>query len=374
MMKRILFVCAFIFAAAATFAVDIGTALDQAAEQFSSTLQTGTTVAIVGIASDTDDMSEYMLDELTLRFVQQRRLTVANRANLDAIKQEMNFQLSGEVSDASMQEIGAMAGAETVIHGSLRKLGSAYILSLQALNVTTATVEDMYRATIEPSETTNLLLEGKENKIILSESSKLNDGTKKITVGLRGVLSMNAGTSASEELPREYQNKLLVGGGAALFGKYNFTPTFGLQAELSIIGNNGLKYEIDFYDDMYGYVTGSMTYSYTSLDIPVLLSFDVISRERFCFTLFAGPYISFPTSKLKVSVEEGSVSGTDQGDIDSAVIFGLTGGVSSAFSLGKGAIIADIRYNLDFIPINVENTNLFTRRFLAISAGYQLKF
>lgn len=374
-MKRLLFVCAFIFAAAATFAVDIGTALDQAAEQFSSTLRTGTTVAIVGIASDTDDMSEYMLDELTLRFVQQRRLTVANRANLDAIKQEMNFQLSGEVSDASMQEIGAMAGAETVIHGSLRKLGSAYILSLQALNVTTATVEDMYRATIEPNETTNLLLlEGKENKIILSESSKLNDGTKKITVGLRGVLSMNAGTSTSEELPREYQNKLLVGGGAALFGKYNFTPTFGLQAELSIIGNNGLKYEIDFYDDMYGYVTGSMTYSYTSLDIPVLLSFDVISRERFCFTLFAGPYISFPTSKLKVSVEEGSVSGTDQGDIDSAVIFGLTGGVSSAFSLGKGAIIADIRYNLDFIPINVENTNLFTRRFLAISAGYQLKF
>ncbi len=170
-MKRLLFVCTFIFAAAATFAVDIGTALDQAAEQFSSTLQTGTTVAIVGIASDTDDMSEYMLDELTLRFVQQRRLTVANRANLDAIKQEMNFQLSGEVSDASMQEIGAMAGAETVIHGSLRKLGSAYILSLQALNVTTATVEDMYRATIEPSETTNLLLEGKENKIILSESS-----------------------------------------------------------------------------------------------------------------------------------------------------------------------------------------------------------
>ena len=43
-MKRILFVCAFIFAAAATFAVDIGTALDQAAEQFSSTLRTGTRI------------------------------------------------------------------------------------------------------------------------------------------------------------------------------------------------------------------------------------------------------------------------------------------------------------------------------------------
>ena len=157
-MKKILCVCVFLLATVAVFAVDIGTALDQAAEQFSSTLQTGTTIAIVGIASDTEDMSEYMLDELTLRFVQQRRLTVANRANLDAIKKEMNFQLSGEVSDASIQEIGAMAGAEIVIHGSLKAIGSTYILVLQALNVTTATVEDMYRSTVTLDEFTAPLL------------------------------------------------------------------------------------------------------------------------------------------------------------------------------------------------------------------------
>lgn len=157
-MKKILCVCVFLFVTVAVFAVDIGTALDQAAEQFSSTMQTGTTIAIVGIASDTEDMSEYMLDELTLRFVQQRRLTVANRANLDAIKKEMNFQLSGEVSDASIQEIGAMAGAEIVIHGSLKAIGSTYILVLQALNVTTATVEDMYRSTVTLDEFTAPLL------------------------------------------------------------------------------------------------------------------------------------------------------------------------------------------------------------------------
>lgn len=148
----------FAVAVSAVFSIDVGTALDQAAEQFSASLPTGTTVAIVGIASDTEDMSEYMLDELTLRFVQQRRLTVANRANLDAIKQEMNFQLSGEVSDASIQEIGAMAGAETVVHGSLKEIGSIYFLSLQALNVTTATVEDMYRETVELDAVTAPLL------------------------------------------------------------------------------------------------------------------------------------------------------------------------------------------------------------------------
>ena len=136
--------------------LDVDTALEQAAEQFSSTLKTGTTVAIVGIdaGEKAPPVSAYLLDELTLCFVQQGRLTVADRVNLDAIKKEMNFQLSGEVGDASIQEIGAMAGAETVIHGSLKRyifLGGypSYILTLQALNVTTGTVETMYRETVK---------------------------------------------------------------------------------------------------------------------------------------------------------------------------------------------------------------------------------
>lgn len=84
--------------------LDVDTALEQAAEQFSSALKTGTTVAIVGIDAGEKAplVSAYLLDELTLCFVQQGRLTVADRVNLDAIKKEMNFQLSGEVDDASI--------------------------------------------------------------------------------------------------------------------------------------------------------------------------------------------------------------------------------------------------------------------------------
>lgn len=181
-MKKLIVSCVLMFAVAVSvvFSIDIGTALDQAAEQFSASLPSGTTVAIVGIASDTENMSEYLLDELTFRFVQQRRLTVANRANLDAIKQEMNFQLSGEVSDASIQEIGAMAGAETVVHGSLKEIGSIYFLSLQALNVTTATVEDMYRETVELDAVTAPLV----GKTVTSQGSVL-DLNRDYTTGQR---------------------------------------------------------------------------------------------------------------------------------------------------------------------------------------------
>lgn len=161
-MKKILGIMAAVLCMhAAVFAVEIETALAQTAEQFSKTLKAGSTIAIVGISSDTEAMSDFMLDELTVNFVKQRKLKVADRANLAAIKKEMNFQLSGEVGDDSIQQIGAMAGAQTVIRGNMKPLGDTYLLVIHALNVTTAAVEDIYREKIEPNETTALLLGSK---------------------------------------------------------------------------------------------------------------------------------------------------------------------------------------------------------------------
>lgn len=146
--------------AAALSAIEIEDALHQTAEQFSSSIKSGTTIAIIGISSATQDLSDFMLDELTLGFVQTKKLTIANRANLEAIKTEMNFQLSGEVSDESIQQIGAMVGANIVVHGSLKPLGRNFNLVVQALDVTTAAVVDMCRFSVEPNDTTRVLLSG----------------------------------------------------------------------------------------------------------------------------------------------------------------------------------------------------------------------
>ena len=173
MKKTVLFIVC-LLAAAGLFAVDINEALDTAAKQFSGSLKAGTTVAIVGIASDTEAMSEYLLDEMTIRIVQNRKLTVADRANLEAIKKEMNFQLSGEVSDATMKEIGAMVGADVVLHGNLKKIGGDFMLTLQALDVTKATVLDMYRKNVELDDISMRLM-----------MVSMNDGGKVISIGDR---------------------------------------------------------------------------------------------------------------------------------------------------------------------------------------------
>lgn len=156
-------------------AIEIESALHQTAKQFSSSIKSGTTIAIVGISSATRELSEFMLDELTLGFVQTKKLTIANRANLEAIKTEMNFQLSGEVSDESIQQIGAMVGANVVIHGSLKPLGRNFNLVVQALDVTTAAVVDMCRFSVEPNDTIKVLSSGTSTA---AKSKKKNTATK----------------------------------------------------------------------------------------------------------------------------------------------------------------------------------------------------
>lgn len=193
-MRKIIFTFMFsLISVAVSFSqskgVTIDNALTQAAEKFSSSLKNKTTVAILGISSSYNELSEYMLGELTTDIVQLRKLQVVTRANLDVIKKEMNFQLSGEVSDETMQQLGAKTGAQTVISGTFKPLGTLYVLDIQAFDVTTATIQDTYRVNVASDETLELL-------------------TKKKIVGTSGKIQANDYT-AGERLGIGFQNFLL---------------------------------------------------------------------------------------------------------------------------------------------------------------------
>ena len=171
-------------------AEEINMAISQAAGQFSATIPAGTSVAILGVSSDTPDMSDFLLDELSMQLVRMKKLTVVNRANLDIIKREMNFQLSGEVSDETIQSIGAKVGAKIIIHGTLRRVGLNYILTLQALDVSTAAIRDMYRETIDEDNSVRVLLaqgERQGKKIVLSGNDDYT-GSERLAIGFQNLL------------------------------------------------------------------------------------------------------------------------------------------------------------------------------------------
>jgi TolB-like protein len=103
----------------------------------------GSKVIILNFTSDWTQLSEYIIEELTGYVVNEGSLTVVDRRNLDIIRQEMNFQLSGEVDDETAQSIGKKLGAQIIVSGSITAIGSTYRLRIRAISVETAQIQGM---------------------------------------------------------------------------------------------------------------------------------------------------------------------------------------------------------------------------------------
>jgi len=100
-------------------------------------------VAVLNFASDWPKLSDYVNEELIGYIVNDNALTVVDRANLDKISQEMDFQLSGEVSDATALSIGKKLGAQILISGAVSAVGNTYRLRIKAISVETAQILGM---------------------------------------------------------------------------------------------------------------------------------------------------------------------------------------------------------------------------------------
>jgi TolB-like protein len=97
-----------------------------------------TTIAIVNISAEDITAGEYVMEELTLLFVNSRKYDIVDRRSLEIIRNEQNFQMTGEVDDNSIISIGHILGAGVVITGSVDDGGNR--LRLKALDVKTAKI------------------------------------------------------------------------------------------------------------------------------------------------------------------------------------------------------------------------------------------
>jgi hypothetical protein len=145
------FVCAaLVFMAAAAFGQEINT-LDRAVKDSMAylvgRLEPDTKVAILNFSA-APAISNYVIEEMTVFLVEDGALTVVDRSELELLQDEMNFQLSGEVSDESAQSIGRKLGAQTIISGSLNPFGSMWRMRIRAIEVETARVQGVRTYTL----------------------------------------------------------------------------------------------------------------------------------------------------------------------------------------------------------------------------------
>ena len=128
--------------------VSLATAIRMAASRMETRLDAGTKVALINFTSPSQAFSEYVLDELSSVLVNNGQLVVVDRANLDKIRQELGFNMSGEVSDKSMQEIGQMLGAQAIVTGSLTSIGNLRRVMFKTIITETAAVVVQHPADI----------------------------------------------------------------------------------------------------------------------------------------------------------------------------------------------------------------------------------
>ena len=135
-------------------------AIAEAAIRIEERITAGSKIALLNFNSTSDRFSSYVLDELTANLVENGKLIVVDRSEIDLIRSEFDFQYSGEVGDDSMQALGRMLGAQSIISGSLTDMGGFYRIMIRVLNVQNASVEVQYRTNIVSDHVVTALLTG----------------------------------------------------------------------------------------------------------------------------------------------------------------------------------------------------------------------
>lgn len=137
-MKKTILTLTLVFFSAFCFAQEkIDSVILKVANDISSRCGTKTILCILDFNSPTQEMSEYIQTELTSQ-VTENGMKVVTRSNMGKIDNELNYQLSGLISDETALSICKRLGANAIVFGQIKELDNKYNLQVRLLDVETA--------------------------------------------------------------------------------------------------------------------------------------------------------------------------------------------------------------------------------------------
>lgn len=152
-MKKLIFILTMIFICAFTFAqkaVDLDSALSTVATEIATSLPSKSTFSVGNFFTDSKELSEFLVNELTRKVAKNGTLTLVER-NTKLIDAEIDYQYSGFVSNDSMVELGYRLGVRYLAYGSFEQFGSMLQLNVQVTDVETGVVQILSSFSILPS-------------------------------------------------------------------------------------------------------------------------------------------------------------------------------------------------------------------------------
>jgi TolB-like protein len=143
--------------------VAIDAALANATKEIAESVPKGTKIAVLNISSDYAQLSNYIIAELIVNLVNTRSFQVVPRSTveLELVKRELDFQYTGDVSDASQKSLGQFLGAATIISGSVtRDSANTYRIVVNAIDLESFTFQSSYRISVLNDKQVKALIAG----------------------------------------------------------------------------------------------------------------------------------------------------------------------------------------------------------------------
>lgn len=158
-MKRILFFVLALFVVLPCFArQNLDETLVQVSKDIAARCEKREVIAILDFAADAEEMSAYISSQLTAMIFEHSTLQVVTRQHMDKVEKELDFHISGAVSDSTALSICERLGAHAIVFGALDELDNKYLLQVKMLSVATGSYALFKKYEVARSSRTEQLL------------------------------------------------------------------------------------------------------------------------------------------------------------------------------------------------------------------------
>lgn len=110
-------------------------ALEIGIQKIGNDLPEGSDIAVLDFKADNPNLSSYIIEEMYDKLINSGKLSIMERSRINTIKMEVGYQLTGEVDDNEIINIGHQLGANYVVTGEISFSGEAYRLRIFAIDV-----------------------------------------------------------------------------------------------------------------------------------------------------------------------------------------------------------------------------------------------
>ena len=265
-------------------------AIDDAASYLIGRLPPGAEVAIVDFETEAGGLSDYVFEELWNRFEGAGKFTMVDRRNLERIRTELDYQMSGYVSDDSARSIASQYGAGIIVYGRMTRMGKEYRMTVYATDVEKA-ASSQRALTIRPdnrlASLINVGLDEQIERAVIALARSV-EGKTTITVGRISY----TGTETVSSLSAYLKNSITA---SAQKQQNKFTVASDSESADFAVASRGLTVETSAVDSP---IQAVVLGTFSPVDKDAEVSFQLVSTGGNKTVLSSAAFV-IPASELE---------------------------------------------------------------------------